>query len=442
MKKIALIITSMALAASSFAQNIGGETPNRLLITNTAGNYTGYVIDHTDNISFATVEGEVKAAVSVSAVALDKITLSVTRSGACEGFRIAIIPNTVAGQLTNDVAAIGFLKRYASEIYYQDFTDAELTGIDLDADSEYAIYTIAVDKFGVEASVDKTVIKTPAPEIVGDPKVTAEIIDRQLKSFTIKFTPNEDVTSYYCVAGEKGTMQGQYEMFGPMMGFSNFNQMIMSWGIENEGVQEKEWKDFAPNTEYEVFVVSLDVNGNPAPYQVFEVSTLALGGSGEANVKITLGDYKLTDWNGEMKPSQFITFTPNDQSSCYRYGVYKAEIYDPEAEAIKAELCTDPFMPTAYWFFYETMTTDFQIDPNTDAVAIAAAKNANGEWGPVNEVRFTTPAEVPGAAAANKAAVRSIGKKIISRTMSARKNNIRRPGYIPELKKGLSLQIK
>ncbi len=437
MKKISLIIASLAITATSFAQNIGGENPNRLIITNTAGNYSGYVIDHTDNISFATVEGEVKATVSVSDVALDKIKLSVTRSEACEGFRIAIIPNTIAGQLTDDVIAIGYLKRDASEIYYQDFTDAELTGIDLDADSEYAIYTIAVDRYGVEASTDKTVIKTPAPEIVGDPKVTAEVIDRQLKSFKIKFTPNDDVTAYYCVAGEKGTMQSQYEMFGPMFGFSNFNQMIMSWGIRNEGVQEKEWKDFAPNSEYEVYVVSLDINGNPAPYQVFEVSTLALGGDGEATVTITLGDYKLTNWNDEQLPSQFITFTPNDQASCFRVGVYKAEIYDEKADEIKAELCTDPMMPTAYWFFYETLTTDYQINPNVDAVAIAAAKNGNNEWGEVTELRFTTPAEVQGAAS-----VKKIGSKIMSRAIAEKKNPVHRAGYIPMLQKRLNITVK
>ena len=52
-------------------------------------------------------------------------------------------------------------------------------------------------------------------------------------------------------------------------------------------------------------------------------------------------------------------------------------------------------MPTDGWFQYETLTTDYQIDPNTDCVAIAAARNINGEWGPITELYFTTPNEVP-----------------------------------------------
>ena len=76
------------------------------------------------------------------------------------------------------------------------------------------------------------------------------------------------------------------------------------------------------------------------------------------------------------------------------------ETHDPQADAIKADLCTEPPMPMSNWFFYEEITTDYQIDPNTECVAIAAAKNINGEWGPITEIRFTTPAEANNPAAA------------------------------------------
>ena len=101
--------------------------------------------------------------------------------------------------------------------------------------------------------------------------------------------------------------------------------------------------------------------------------------------------------------STTVTFTPNDQSSAYRFSVYTAENYDADPEAIKAELCSEPPMPMSNWFFYEEITTDYQINPNTEAVIIAAAKNVNNEWGPVTEVRFTTPAEAAPAAAPAKA---------------------------------------
>ena len=152
-----------------------------------------------------------------------------------------------------------------------------------------------------------------------------------------------------------------------------------------------------------------------APHTVFELTTKSLGGEGTAEVAITIGEYTLGEWwdeegNTVMLPSQFITYTPNDQTSAYRFGVYLASNYDADAEAIKEELCSDPPMPTMGWFFYEELTTDYQIDPNLDCVVIAAAKNANGEWGPVTEVRFTTPADMPS---------KSASKTIISRNFKS-----------------------
>ncbi|MBP3671886.1 MAG: hypothetical protein J6J06_07980, partial [Bacteroidaceae bacterium] len=140
-----------------------------------------------------------------------------------------------------------------------------------------------------------------------------------------------------------------------------------------------------------------------------------------AEVTITLGDYVLADWGGEMLPSQFVTYTPNDQASAYRFNVYLAEEYDPVAEDIKADLCTEPPMPMTGWFFYEPITTDYQINPNTECVIIAAAKNINGEWGPINEFRFTTPAE---AVAADMAPSRVIAKRNME-------NNAHQAGTLP-----------
>ncbi|MBQ6938438.1 MAG: hypothetical protein IJN35_01175, partial [Muribaculaceae bacterium] len=102
--------------------------------------------------------------------------------------------------------------------------------------------------------------------------------------------------------------------------------------------------------------------------------------------------------------------------------------YDTDPEAIKAELCSEPPMPMSNWFFYEEITTDYQIDPNTEVVVIAAAKNVKDEWGPVTEVRFTTPAE-----ASNPDAAPS---KVIKKRTT--KNNNQR-GVVPAAKQKLTL---
>ncbi len=68
MKKSAIIFAAALLSASAaFAQTEEGA-PNRILVTSTSGNYTGFVVDYTDCISFARVDGEVLANVVVDEV--------------------------------------------------------------------------------------------------------------------------------------------------------------------------------------------------------------------------------------------------------------------------------------------------------------------------------------------------------------------------------------
>ena len=73
-------------------------------------------------------------------------------------------------------------------------------------------------------------------------------------------------------------------------------------------------------------------------------------------------------------------------------------------------------MAMANWFLYGAVTTDYQVDPGKSIVILAAAKNVNGEWGKVNEVRYTTPANVSAMPSAE-------GRKIVERPRAAVTDN-------------------
>ena len=439
MNKLSIFLASAAVAVTAFAQD--AETPNRLILTNTIGNTKGYVLDRVQDLTFARVEGEVKAEVEIFDVQLDQLQVAVTKTPSCYSYKLDILPATIADRY-DDLAVISYLDYYTdAATFYDDYTNATLSGIELKPATDYVLVTVGIDGYGVEDGVVRGPFTTPKPALVGDPQVTAEVVDRQLYSFSIKFIPNEDVSEYYCVAGEKGELMSQYEFFGPMMGLSSFTDMLMSWGVARYEEDVVEWTGMAPNTDYEVYYVALDKEGIPADYQCVEVSTLALGGDGEASVAIELGAYQYTDWDGEMLPSQFISFTPNDQASCFRVGVYKAASYDEAAAEIKDELRSDPPMPMANWFFYSAFETDYQIDPDTECVAIAAAKNANGEWGEVTELRFTTPAEADG----KPEGARAKGASIIKSRKAAKKLSgsfVHEPGKAPVMPKAKKMQLK
>lgn len=421
MKKFLLVILSSIMCLSLLAQEV---EKNRLLVHDKMGDVKGYVLDRVDYIEFETVEGEVAANVEVLEVTLDKLLLSVQRTVSCQGFKLSCFPTVAISSYSDDVLA-SLVDKDSPNVYDKDFESAEMTGMVFDPNTEYSIVTVGIDMYGVLCDVRKVSFTTPSKPIVGNPYVEIEEIDVQRYQFTVGFKPNEDVLKYSVIAAEKGTLQQQYEMFAPMFGYANFGQMIEGWGVQFDVDTTFTWKQMNPATEYEVMVQAWDVDGTMAEHQVYNLSTQALGGEGTAEVSITLGDYVMADWGGEMLPSQFITFTPNDQASAYRMSVYLAENYDGEAEAIKADLCSEPPMPMTGWFQYETITTDYQINPNTECVAIAAAKNINGEWGPVTELRFTTPAETVAAGMAPS-------KVIAKRKLSGK--SLRQAGVLPVIK--------
>ncbi|MDQ9787952.1 hypothetical protein RFZ51_07445, partial [Acinetobacter baumannii] len=75
------------------------------------------------------------------------------------------------------------------------------------------------------------------------------------------FRPNKDVGGYAVVAGEKGVVQDQFGMFGPMMNVDNFGELIKAWGVPSDTVRTVTWDDFAPSTDYEVFLQAWDTLG-------------------------------------------------------------------------------------------------------------------------------------------------------------------------------------
>lgn len=403
MKKYFLAaLGAVMISSSAFAQ----DDPNRMLVISQGGSYTSYAINNVDEVRFATVEGEVAAKIQINSFSLTELDINVQRTESCQSFLINVLPNVIAKQLKeNPLGAEAQLKRANSPQYFQDFENGKLSGMELETGTEYAVVTLSYDQYNTPCQVETAVFTTEGPNIVGDPKVECTVTDSTLDTISFKFVPNNDVSKYYFVIGEKGTIQEQYDMFAPMYGFVNIGQLVQMWGGEGPGGETYEYtyKDLNPNTEYELYVQPCDVNGNFTDVMIINCSTAKKGGSGEAIVTITAGDYKLADWDGQMLPSQFFTYTPNDQTWCYRIGVYKEDQYNQEKDLIIEDLQSAPPMPAAYWFQYETLTTDYQIDPGVAVVAIASAKNADGIWGPVTELRYTTPATAPTSAPAKTA---------------------------------------
>ncbi len=390
MKRILTLCMTLLFGVSLLAQT----NPERVVVYEKSMNMKGYLAERIDSIMIKKVEGEVRADVQVLNVAQDKISFAITRTTNCPAFKFLIVAATMANHLTDDAVAADYIDKMTQQVYYQDFTNGEYPTDEIKEGSDYVAMTVGIDQYNTLCGVSRSKFSSYKTPVVGNPQVTATATDIKQREFTVSFTPNADVAGYAVLAGKQGEVQAQYEQMGAMFGFANFGDMVKGWGVQFDKAGSYTWTDMEPGTLHEVFIQAWDANGTLAECQTLELTTEQMGGDGDAAVKIELGDYKLSDWNGKDLYGQTIYFTPNDQSNCYRVGCYFYEDYKKDPEAYHSDLKQEPPMPNMIgWFHYEPFTNEYQINPGTECVAIAAAKNANGEWGEVTTLRFTPTAE-------------------------------------------------
>lgn len=408
MKKYILALAASAAMAGSMTA-IVEDGPNRLLVVDQYEQFKGYDLKNVKSVEFATVMGEVAANLKLLSANMNDVHVSVTRTPECPTFKLSVIPGVMARQMEAEPAmASSYMDYMGAATYSEDFADGAITGMDLEYDTEYAVATLGIDVYGVDCDFRAVYFTTEKAPILGNPQVDVSVVANGLTTIDLKFTPNADTREYYFCIFDEGQAQEQFESFGAMMGLTSIAQMIKAFGqTPHQGTLDYQYKSLEPNTKYELYVLPIDKNGNMAELQIYPMETQSQGGSGDAKVEILAGEYKLMDWNGEMLPSQFFTFTPNDQTWCYRLGVYYADNYDQDPDTYINDVMSEPPVPNmANWYQFATISTDFQINPETTVVVIAAAKNADGVWGEPTVLRHTTPATVSMSAPLRSAAVK------------------------------------
>ena len=211
----------------------------------------------------------------------------------------------------------------------------------------------------------------------------------------------------------------QFEQWGPMMGLSSIEAMIKQFsGKPYSDEATNTWKELAPGTDYEVAVLPVDVEGNFGDLVYIYVTTKGQGGEGIAQVTATVGDYV----NNGGSYVQTVTFTPNDQTALYHDAICVKDAYEKNGgdkwakEYLMQDIPMDP-----NWNRYGVDNYSFEATPNTAYYALALAKNAKGEWGPLTKHEFTTGAAPAGVAPAKAVAMpkRIATKKAAKRTAVA-----------------------
>lgn len=258
---------------------------------------------------------------------------------------------------------------------------------------EVTLYGDVCDADGVCAVQNGHVTNVVAGEApAAGPAVTMEEVSVESTAMTLTFTPNDATGHYYCCLFGEGEFEAQYNMFGAWMGFQEYGDMVKAWGFDCEGVQTKDWTGLTPFTNYEIWVQPTDAVGNYGELQCFTVTTIGKGGTGVAEISIEIGQFGGDAENGFW---QQVIYTPNDQTAVFFDLICTEEFYQENgAEGVIAYLKAEDDPSDPYYTYFAQFETDNAIwtaEEGTTYHACAIGKNANGEWGQLTDVVFTTP---------------------------------------------------
>lgn len=393
--------------------------PNRVLITDKTGTTKGFLAERIDSIWFTKVEGRIAAEIEYKGFKTgdtgDTLQIAVTRTPGCQAFRIDCLPKNRADMLSDETAIANYLDQSGSEYYWQDFTNADMTGYTFTPDVDYTIITVGYDQYGIACGAERCDFTAPKKELVGDCSIAYNIDEVTTDKITISFTPASGVAGYAACSYPAGTAEQQFAMFGPMFGFIHIGDMIKAFGFNNEGNTTNTWERMDPGTDYEIYVQAWDKNGTYADMLIIPVTTKKLGGEGVAEMTIEIGNF---GGNANTGYYQVVTYIPNDQTSMHRDMLIEKEGYDKEwnEEKITEYLKEDnPYDPS--WNQYGIDEAYWTADPNKEYIAFSIAQNINGEWGPLARKDLKTPEiDTPSSAAKKEVMPKRIVKKATTGT--------------------------
>ena len=243
------------------------------------------------------------------------------------------------------------------------------------SNTDYVIYALPVDVDGFNGEIKSIAVTTKA--LVPQVEITKG--DVLTYSISASFAQNADCAQYYfLIAQSTETVDAEY---------------VMANGELKSEPYAHTWENLLPNTNYTIYALPIDIEGN-----VGEVNTLAVKTRVEAGVsEVDIDIEKLSE------TSITITATPNENTVLYHYIVVtKAEADTMGEDALMQMLNENENYLTAVEIY--TMT----VESNVAYCVIAQGKNADDKWGEVTRYEFVVAGPATVAIAVEKLSETSV----------------------------------
>lgn len=209
--------------------------------------------------------------------------------------------------------------------------------IELEAETEYALYTRTTDRYGEVSDIISTPFTTAAT--ADCPKVSIEVSESDAFGHKIKFVANDKVSKYIVLGGEYDN-GGLYDDFIYSDGWAGnvFSMMLSWWGLAEDGTfnpgvemyyQSEEVFHttylLAATQEMEFYVLSYDLDGNPFAVQKLFYSTPTAESKGTPVVTAEIGEMEAT---GTYTATANFELYPSDNTLGVFYSCYNKNNYD------------------------------------------------------------------------------------------------------------------
>lgn len=367
------------------------QSNERMLIYSKSGEILPYRVEHIDSIKFLSDEVDLTLNPTVTPHAdgtTGKMKLKVGDVGGDVRSIKVILPESFMIAQMNDMQCLRlFTPEMAARMGVQIFNveggkEYDLSGMQQGYD--YTALFLPYDELGCPGNVKRVEFKVPKGKLAGNPQIKVDFTDITPTGYTATLKPNADVKGYFFL--NDLTDPAAREQVMQMMHIPDLKHYVVLYGTDfktrkpYEGEFQIVMNDFIPGTSYSVFVVLVDEDGQYSDVQEFKITTAKKGTSETAKVKVEIK---------EVSESEVIVVnTPDENTSSYREIVVQKSLYN-EAKMMKylkeePESMALPFRTEAYTSAWN------KLEPGTAYYAIAIAKNADGKWGPLTKVEFTT----------------------------------------------------
>ncbi len=225
----------------------------------------------------------------------------------------------------------------------------------LTSNTTYIIYALPVDVDGFNGEVKTISVTTKA--LVAQVEITkGEVLTY---SMTATFTPNADCAQYYfAIALATEEIDAAY---------------VKTNGELVDETYTHTWENLNSNTEYKIYALPVDIEGNEGTLNSLLVKTKVEAGVSEVDLDIE----KLSE------TSVTLTATPNENTVLYHYIVMtKAEADAMGEDALMQMLNENENYLTDVDVY--TMT----VESNVAYYVVAQGKNADDVWGVVTKLEF------------------------------------------------------